>query len=253
MVAVCQLSFGCFGWKEIVGILKIIEVQGCRELWNRVKFLPALWAFVSVVCNAFHVAFWFSVVDLLSTFVVILSPIYLFLFKNIKKRFISNIESLINCCVIQQECSKTVILWLLLPSARKSLASKCFENTACSAELIRYASLWGRSGTYSFLCLSCMFAQPFRTQMNTINPSLLPVVVGFFHAYSWFFSYIYIYFPKSDIVTFFLNQVMQELGLIGLRIQRMPSEPGLEFGIPSQYSYMTVSFYCLWSYVKMFG
>lgn len=37
-----------------------------------------------------------------------------------------------------------------------------------------------------------------------------------------------------------LIQVMQELGLIGLRIQRMPSEPGLEFGIPSQYSYMTV-------------
>lgn len=36
-------------------------------------------------------------------------------------------------------------------------------------------------------------------------------------------------------------QVMQELGLIGLRIQRMPNEPGLEFGIPSQYSYMTVS------------
>lgn len=35
-------------------------------------------------------------------------------------------------------------------------------------------------------------------------------------------------------------QVMQELGLIGLRIQRMPSEPNLEFGIPSQYSYMTV-------------
>lgn len=35
-------------------------------------------------------------------------------------------------------------------------------------------------------------------------------------------------------------QVMQDLGLIGLRIQRMPSEPDLEFGIPSQYSYMTV-------------
>ncbi|XP_073158543.1 4-alpha-glucanotransferase DPE2-like [Henckelia pumila] len=33
---------------------------------------------------------------------------------------------------------------------------------------------------------------------------------------------------------------MQELGLIGLRIQRMPAESGLEFGIPSQYSYMTV-------------
>ena len=38
---------------------------------------------------------------------------------------------------------------------------------------------------------------------------------------------------------------MQELGLIGLRIQRMPSEPDLEFGIPSQYSYMTVKIlYC---------
>ncbi|CAH9105324.1 unnamed protein product [Cuscuta epithymum] len=34
--------------------------------------------------------------------------------------------------------------------------------------------------------------------------------------------------------------VMQELGLIGLRIQRMPSEPGREFGIPSEYNYMTV-------------
>lgn len=37
-----------------------------------------------------------------------------------------------------------------------------------------------------------------------------------------------------------VHPVMQELGLIGLRIQRMSSEPGLEFGIPSQYSYMTV-------------
>lgn len=37
---------------------------------------------------------------------------------------------------------------------------------------------------------------------------------------------------------------MQELGLVGLRIQRMPNEPGLEFGIPSQYSYMTVKFLC---------
>ncbi|KAK6127201.1 hypothetical protein DH2020_039044 [Rehmannia glutinosa] len=37
-----------------------------------------------------------------------------------------------------------------------------------------------------------------------------------------------------------VHPVMQELGLIGLRIQRMPNEPGLEFGIPSQYSYMTV-------------
>ncbi|KAL7134275.1 hypothetical protein ABFS83_11G015800 [Erythranthe nasuta] len=38
-----------------------------------------------------------------------------------------------------------------------------------------------------------------------------------------------------------VHPVMQELGLIGLRIQRMPNEPGLEFGIPSQYSYMTVN------------
>lgn len=37
-----------------------------------------------------------------------------------------------------------------------------------------------------------------------------------------------------------VHPVMQELGLIGLRIQRMPSDAGLEFGIPSQYGYMTV-------------
>ncbi|KAL8460086.1 hypothetical protein ACS0TY_031848 [Phlomoides rotata] len=37
-----------------------------------------------------------------------------------------------------------------------------------------------------------------------------------------------------------VHPVMQELGLIGLRIQRMPSEDGLEFDIPSHYSYMTV-------------
>lgn len=37
-----------------------------------------------------------------------------------------------------------------------------------------------------------------------------------------------------------VHPVMQELGLIGLRIQRMPNEPDQEFGIPSQYGYMTV-------------
>ena len=37
---------------------------------------------------------------------------------------------------------------------------------------------------------------------------------------------------------------MEELGLIGLRVQRMPNEPDLEFGIPSQYGYMTVSQLC---------
>jgi hypothetical protein len=44
---------------------------------------------------------------------------------------------------------------------------------------------------------------------------------------------------------------MQELGLIGLRIQRMPSEPNLEFGIPSQYSYMTVCFCPLQYYTEI--
>ncbi|KAG6552731.1 hypothetical protein Mapa_005678 [Marchantia paleacea] len=34
--------------------------------------------------------------------------------------------------------------------------------------------------------------------------------------------------------------VLEELGLLGLRIQRMPSEPGQEFGIPAEYDYMTV-------------
>ncbi|XP_010525431.1 PREDICTED: 4-alpha-glucanotransferase DPE2 isoform X2 [Tarenaya hassleriana] len=37
-----------------------------------------------------------------------------------------------------------------------------------------------------------------------------------------------------------VHPVMQELGLVGLRIQRMPSDAGVEFGIPSTYDYMTV-------------
>lgn len=44
-------------------------------------------------------------------------------------------------------------------------------------------------------------------------------------------------------------QVMQELGLIGLRIQRMPSDPGVEFGIPSTYPYMTVKLTLCYSVV----
>jgi 4-alpha-glucanotransferase len=36
------------------------------------------------------------------------------------------------------------------------------------------------------------------------------------------------------------NQVLSELGLLGLRIQRMPSKPGQEFGLPAEYEYMTV-------------
>ncbi|XP_010508798.1 PREDICTED: 4-alpha-glucanotransferase DPE2 [Camelina sativa] len=37
-----------------------------------------------------------------------------------------------------------------------------------------------------------------------------------------------------------VHPVMQELGLVGLRIQRMPSESDVKFGIPSNYGYMTV-------------
>lgn len=37
-----------------------------------------------------------------------------------------------------------------------------------------------------------------------------------------------------------VHPVLQELGLIGLRIQRMPSVPGLEFAIPPNYEYTTV-------------
>jgi 4-alpha-glucanotransferase len=36
-----------------------------------------------------------------------------------------------------------------------------------------------------------------------------------------------------------VHPVMQELGLIGLRIQQMPGESDLEFGIPANYGYIT--------------
>ena len=38
-----------------------------------------------------------------------------------------------------------------------------------------------------------------------------------------------------------VHPIMEELGIIGLRIQRMPSEQGIEFGMPSAYGYMTVA------------
>eukprot|EP00878_Enallax_costatus_P005731 GHUV01006009.1.p1 GENE.GHUV01006009.1~~GHUV01006009.1.p1 ORF type:complete len:779 (+),score=167.27 GHUV01006009.1:209-2338(+) len=38
-----------------------------------------------------------------------------------------------------------------------------------------------------------------------------------------------------------LPPVMQELGLIGLRIQRMPTGPGIEFNNPATYSYLSVA------------
>jgi 4-alpha-glucanotransferase len=34
---------------------------------------------------------------------------------------------------------------------------------------------------------------------------------------------------------------LQELGLIGLRIQRMPSGPGVEFNNPATYPYLSVA------------
>lgn len=37
-----------------------------------------------------------------------------------------------------------------------------------------------------------------------------------------------------------VQPVLQELGLIGLRIQRMPSTPGIEFAVPANYEYATV-------------
>lgn len=49
-------------------------------------------------------------------------------------------------------------------------------------------------------------------------------------------------FTLKGLTIILLVQVMQELGLVGLRIQRMPNESDLEFGIPSKYSYMTVKF-----------
>lgn len=38
-----------------------------------------------------------------------------------------------------------------------------------------------------------------------------------------------------------VHPVMEELGILGLRIQRMPSESGAEFGTPSMYTYPTVA------------
>jgi 4-alpha-glucanotransferase len=38
-----------------------------------------------------------------------------------------------------------------------------------------------------------------------------------------------------------VHPIMEELGIVGLRIQRMPSECGVEFGDPGNYPYMTVA------------
>ena len=38
-----------------------------------------------------------------------------------------------------------------------------------------------------------------------------------------------------------VHPIMEELGIVGLRIQRMPSEEGEEFGDPESYGYMTVA------------
>lgn len=71
--------------------------------------------------------------------------------KKKKKR----LSQLMGFIMMQQRCSQKAVLWLLLPTARKSLASKCNEHSPCSSEFIRYAGLWGRSWLNSFLCSSC--------------------------------------------------------------------------------------------------
>lgn len=38
-----------------------------------------------------------------------------------------------------------------------------------------------------------------------------------------------------------VHPIMKELGIVGLRIQRMPSETGQEFGDPAMYPYMTIA------------
>ena len=128
--------------------------------------------------------------------------------------------------VLQQKCPQKVVPWLLFCSPRKSLASKCTEDPACPVELIGYVGMWGRPWSYSCLCSPC--TTPFLDMLT--NPNF------------------YWPFINSNNISF---QVMQELGLIGLRIQRMPSEPNLEFGIPSQYSYMTVCLYPLQYYTRI--
>lgn len=50
------------------------------------------------------------------------------------------------------------------------------------------------------------------------------------------------YYVLKSMLKSIVTQVMKELALVGLRIQRMPSESDVEFGIPSNYDYMTVSF-----------
>jgi hypothetical protein len=45
----------------------------------------------------------------------------------------------------------------------------------------------------------------------------------------------------ANSVSKFPYQVLRDLGLLGLRIQRMPSNPGVEFALPSDYEYTTVS------------
>lgn len=67
--------------------------------------------------------------------------------------------SLMGCPMIQQKCNEKTILWLLFPTARKSLAWKCSEDPSCPPKFIWYAGLWRRSRPYSFLCSSCTFLQ----------------------------------------------------------------------------------------------
>lgn len=58
--------------------------------------------------------------------------------------------------MMQQKCSEETMLWLLLPSTRDFVASKCFKDITYSLELLRYAGSWRRSRGDSFMCSSCM-------------------------------------------------------------------------------------------------
>lgn len=58
---------------------------------------------------------------------------------------------------------------------------------------------------------------------------------------SWFIQPLFTTCVEAN-AKFIITQVMQELGLVGLRIQRMPSESDVKFGIPANYDYMTVRY-----------
>ena len=93
------------------------------------------------------------------------------------------------------------------------MARSCYEDASCSHQCIGHACVWRRSRS---VLLSS-------TQMHggAAGLGMIPACV---------------------------HPVMQELGLIGMRIQRMPTEG--EFGNPMEYPYLTVrglSMFSVWT------